>query len=236
VTEMKNLLLAAFAAMSLLAQSQEIVHVKNADVDRVAKMVSTFGATVTSDRVLGVISVKGTPETVQAVVAAIKGLDQPPPPQTPQPNIELTVYLLFGAAKEAGPDAIPQDLASTVKQLKSIFPYKSYKVMDTWMTHSRDQQTTESSGTLPGSRIAYTFRVQPSIVAGSTPRSVRLGNLRLGLRMPIQIPGAADYQFQDVGLSTDLDAKEGQKTVVGKSNISGSEDALILVVIPKVVE
>jgi len=232
---MKKLMLAVFAAMSFLAQGQEIVHVKNADVDRVAKMVANLGADVTSDRVLGVISVNGTPEAVKAVVAAIKSLDQAPPPPSPQPNVELTVYLLFGAAKEAGPDAVPQDLASTVKQLKSIFPYKSYKVMDTWMTHSRDQQTTESSGTLPGSQISYTFRVQPSIAVGSAPRSVRLGNLRLGLRMPFAGPGGGTF-FQDVGLNTDLDAKEGQKTVVGKSNISGSEDALILVVIPKVVD
>jgi hypothetical protein len=225
----KKLLLAAFAAMSLFAQTTEIVHVKNGDVDRIAKMVSTFGAAINSDNSLRVISVKGTPETVQAVVAAIKSLDQP---EAPQPNIELTVYLLFGAAKEAGPDSIPQDLASTVKQLKSIFPYKSYKIMDTWMMRSRDRQTSQTSGTLPGTQINFQFSVQPSVVPGPAPRSVHLANLRLGL----DIPNESHQSSTHSGIGTDLDAKEGQKTVVGKSNISGTEDALILVVIPKVIE
>ncbi len=226
----KILLLAAFAASGLFAQSQEIVHVKNADVDRIAKIVSSYGANIVSDGVLRVIAVKGNPENVQAVVAAIKSLDQPEPPQ---PNVELTIYLLFGSSKEAVPDAVPQDLASTVKQLKALFPYKSYKVMDSWLTRSRDRQNSENSGTLPGTQINYQFHVTPSIGPTSGgPRSVRLGNLRLGL----QIPNETHTNFVTAGINTDLDAKEGQKTVVGKSNISGTEDALILVVIPKVIE
>jgi hypothetical protein len=35
---------------------------------------------------------------------------------------------------------------------------------------------------------------------------------------------------------TDLDLVEGQKTVVGKSSFNGAGDALILVIVPKVVE
>jgi hypothetical protein len=38
------------------------------------------------------------------------------------------------------------------------------------------------------------------------------------------------------GIRTDVDVREGQKVVVGKSNISGSVDALILIVTAKVVE
>jgi hypothetical protein len=37
-------------------------------------------------------------------------------------------------------------------------------------------------------------------------------------------------------INTDLDIREGQKTVVGKSSINSTGDALILVIVPKVVE
>jgi len=33
-----------------------------------------------------------------------------------------------------------------------------------------------------------------------------------------------------------LDAKEGQKIVVGKANLANTEDAIILVITPKVIE
>jgi len=37
-------------------------------------------------------------------------------------------------------------------------------------------------------------------------------------------------------ISTDLDIREGQKTVVGKSSINSTGDALILVIVPKIVD
>ena len=37
-------------------------------------------------------------------------------------------------------------------------------------------------------------------------------------------------------ISTDIDAGEGQKIVVGKSSINSTGDALILVIVPKLVQ
>jgi hypothetical protein len=37
-------------------------------------------------------------------------------------------------------------------------------------------------------------------------------------------------------INTSLDAREGQKVVVGKSNMRGSDDAMILVITPRVLE
>ena len=42
--------------------------------------------------------------------------------------------------------------------------------------------------------------------------------------------------YRRVGIGTNLDAAEGQKVVVGKSNTRGTDDALILVVTAKVVQ
>jgi hypothetical protein len=53
----------------------------------------------------------------------------------------------------------------------------------------------------------------------------------MGIRMPV----AGGPAF-DTGLQTNIDVKEGQKVVVGKSNFNGNEDAMILIVTVKVVE
>jgi hypothetical protein len=37
-------------------------------------------------------------------------------------------------------------------------------------------------------------------------------------------------------IATDLDIREGQKTVVGKSSVSSTGDALILVIVPRLVQ
>ena len=44
-----------------------------------------------------------------------------------------------------------------------------------------------------------------------------------------------EYYSVESGVNTDVDVREGQKVVVGKSNF-GAEDAFILVVTAKVVE
>jgi hypothetical protein len=43
-------------------------------------------------------------------------------------------------------------------------------------------------------------------------------------------------KIQNVRLNTNIDMKEGQKVVVGKANIDGSENALIVILTAKVVD
>jgi hypothetical protein len=116
--------------------------------------------------------------------------------------------------------------------------------MDTLLLRGRDGQGTEDSGTLPGSETIYQLKYTSNVAPGPAPRTVRLRNLQLGLRIKTVTgifkgdDGKTNSQFQYIstGINTDLDVREGQKTVVGKSNISGTEDAIILVVSPKVIE
>ncbi len=55
------------------------------------------------------------------------------------------------------------------------------------------------------------------------------------MRVPITT-GPGQFQYQEVGINTDLDVREGQKVVVGKTNMDSSDRALIVVVTAKVVE
>jgi hypothetical protein len=70
--------------------------------------------------------------------------------------------------------------------------------------------------------------------SGPAPRTIRLGQLRFDVSRTVVVDGKA--QVNRSGINTNIDVREGQKTVVGKSNITGTDDAIILVVTPKVIE
>src|SRR5690242_9172106 len=117
------LIAAAGLAFAQEKQVQKMIEVKYADVDRVASLVNGPGISLRADKSLHVLIVRGYDQAVAEVEAMVKKLDTAPP------NVEVTVYLVSGAAdsKTARPtDEVPQELSSTVKQLHGLFPYKSY--------------------------------------------------------------------------------------------------------------
>ena len=225
--------------------TQVIIDVKYADVNRLATLLSnTFGGRVSPDANLHVIGVNGPPDLVAAITAAIKRLDVPP---QPQPNVELTVYLISGLAQGQGTDEVPMDLAPTIKQLRGLFAYKSYKLADTLVVRGRVGDPSlggnggQAEGVLPGTNLRYNFAYNSLSVSAETPRTVHIRNLGLVLRGARTTPQkdgppVTDYSDTPARISTDLDLKEGQKTVVGKSSINQAGDALILVIVPKIMD
>ena len=186
--------------------------------------------------------VRGQESVVATIEDAVKRLDVAPPPPPPPPeiqrvvNVEFTFQLLYGSAQE-GSSTIPSDLEATVRQLRSLFPYKNYRVLDTQVLRGRDGAGVEFSGTLPGSDSVYNLKYTPRVSPGAAPRSVRAQRLEFGARMKVFANAEkTTYQFIPTGIITDVDAREGQKTVVGKSNVTGTDDAIILVLTVKVIE
>jgi hypothetical protein len=178
-----------------------------------------------------------------AAAALAWGQDKQDEP--PLKNIELTVYLLSGATQAAATDDVPPDLAPTVKQLHSLFTYKSYKLAESFILRGRSSLTTKgggqsarTEGVLPGSGVHYMFSYQRVRVSQDKPYMVHIDSLSMNLMAPPAYgPDGKQRGNNTVGsISTDLDLTEGQKTVVGKSSINGNGDALILVIVPKVIE
>jgi len=146
-------------------------------------------------------------------------------------NLELTVYLVsgFAEAQATARDEVPQDLAATLQQLRGVFAYKSYKLIDAVTLRGRNNGGSEVAGELPD-YSHYDFKYVRARISSETPHLVRLDSLRL------EITRRHTDRLETVALvSTDLDVREGQKTVVGKSAVNG-KDAMFLVIVPKVVE
>jgi hypothetical protein len=147
------------------------------------------------------------------------------------PNVELTVYLVSGLAQAqtGGKDEVPADLAETLQQLRGVFAYKSYKLIEAVTLRGRADRGAEVAGQLPDF-TQYAFKYARARISGEAPHMVHLDGLML------QITRRHSDRLDTVALvSTDLDVRDGQKTVVGKSAVNAT-DAVFLVIVPKVVE
>lgn len=215
-----------------------IFELKHRDVNSVAEVVGSFGVRLRVSPRLGVMAVTGPPDVVTAVGEAIKRLDVPEP--LPK-NVELTVYLL-AAMQQAAPEGIPKELEAVVKQLKNLFSYQGFRMVDTMIVRVRDGQGAEANGAGPpltgsdlSQRTIYTVKCNSiEVTSDEKGNVIRLNKLRLGARIPVPT-GPGNWQYVDTGFNTDIDVREGQKVVVGKANIDASNNAMILVVTAKVV-
>jgi hypothetical protein len=148
-----------------------------------------------------------------------------------QVNVALTVYLVSGLvqAEPSAKDDVPQALAETLQQLRGVFAYKSYRLIDTVTLRGRNFSGSEVAGDLPDN-LQYNFKYVRVRVSPDAPRLVHLDGLRL------EITRRRTNRTDSVALvSTDLDLKDGQKTVVGKSAVNGG-DAVFLVIVAKVID
>jgi hypothetical protein len=230
--------------MSMLARAQEpvpavkmerkLIQLKYVSANRVHNLLRNYtNANLDSDDNLHTIAVRGTTDAVAAFEEAVKKLDMPPL------DFELTVYLI-SATPQPG-DHLPDALASTAKQLHGVFAYKGYDLLDSFVLRGRDGQGVDgmqggsAEGTIKNS--TYSFRYYRASVLAGPPQMVNLQNLNLQIRMPTGMRNdKGQPEYKTTGVSTDIDIRDGQKVVVGKSDVNNGESPLILVVTAKVVE
>jgi len=209
---------------------QKLVALKYVDAQAIQNLIRMFNVDVTVNGQMKVVALSGTKEHMAAAEEAIKQLDVP---SAAQKNIELTVYFVAGTDQDKGfGNPIPQDLQSTVAQLKNTFAFKNYGLMDVLSLRTRSGVGASTTGWI-GSRITQ-FTIRSASLDGDGSM-IRLDGLHAGLRTPVS-DGPNKINYVDTGISADvLDVKEGQRLVIGRSSMDGPEKALFLVLIAKVV-
>ena len=128
----------------------------------------------------------------------------------------------------------PVDLAPAIKQMRSLFPYKSYRMLDTIWIRTRENDRNDTSGLAPAAlKVDPTFDptyhlsiVRPTIIS-TTPYTIRFEGLNLALNL---------REHTTVTINSSFNIREGQKVVIGKTNPTGADSAIVLVVSAKVVE
>ena len=171
-----------------------------------------------------------TAATAQKLAAAeelLRRLDVAPK------NVELTFQLVAGGGVGVtAANGMPTDLELVVKQLRASFPFPSYRLLDTAMVRTRDGSDGSVQGMLPTGAF-YSINFQPIRVADDSPKQVRVNGLRL--RQYI-VTGRTDKGnvTEDAYVTADIDVKEGQKAVVGKSTMR--DTAIFLIVSARIIE
>jgi len=218
-------------------QVKKIFEIKYADANKLTEILRVFTGGIVPNNDLRVIAVSGTREAVAAVEDAIKRLDVPPPPTR---NIELIAYLLI-ASEQASEKNTPPELDGVMTQLKGIFKYQGFRLLDTLVVRCRDRSGGSVNAVAPGStqsiRTLYDFSFDwATITSDSSGNTIRIDRLRLGAQLPVMPNSESKLTYLDTGIKTNIDLREGQKVVVGKATIDGSNGALFLVLTAKVLD
>lgn len=240
-----TMLIALVCGGALLAEPpvQKVVAIKNGNMAGILRTVKdlapTNGMVITaSDNDHLILS--GPKDTVAAFEEMIKQLDVAP---IVKKDVETTVYMIVASTQAGSATPLTPDLDPVVKQLKGIFNYKGFRLLDSFVLRSRDGEHGDTNGFLPplenlppGNKISYGFQYQRVILEGAdNARVAHFDRLRLNMKVPVATSNGT--MGVDASISTDVDVPEGKKVVVGKTSaLEGSDGALILVISAKVVD
>lgn len=221
---MKKTLAIGLLALAPIGWAQEFVRkvipVKYANLQQVTELVKVFGANCV--QIGDSIAINGHSDAVDAIEAALKKIDVPPPAA---PDVELTVYLLGASSDAASSTAaespLPAGLDPVLKQLRDVFAYRKYRMMESFVMRVRSGASGVNNGTIPDDWF-YSFYFHSLTPAG---KSVRVNGMALNLESSGQSTSS---------IQTDIDIGDGQTVVVGKTSLPDS--AVILVLSARVVD
>ncbi len=215
---------------------------KNTDPDRVASALNSLpDVRVRPDRRLNMIVVGADAPMMPEIADIVQKMDQAAPPPR---NVEVTFYILEAGAKTAGQDTrMPPALAPVLKQVSDMFGYANFTLFDAPVLRGREDQDVTTHGSLaftpppppPGQTVVgagagagYDIRFRPSMSVGPQARAIRLQDFRFDLYLP--------GSNQRAQINSDLDLREGQMVVIGKTGLAGPDRALIVVASGRIIE
>ncbi|MCU1292070.1 MAG: hypothetical protein JWP08_920 [Bryobacterales bacterium] len=231
----------------------KVIHV-HGDAGALANLAGTAsGAVVQGSNPLRAVVIKGKASDVANVVRTIQELDTVSEADLGGKNIELVIYVVSGSMEpitgvsDAGTDL----LAPVYRQLRAVFPYKNYQLLNTMLMRSGQNSEASTSGmmksllsspdfNMPGS---YSIRYDAATVSAETSPSIHLAKFKFEGKVPFitgpsstrskdsSIPYATtNFQQATIGIETNVDLREGQKVVIGTSNVETASATLFLVV------
>ena len=235
-----SMLLAALLSAGLIVAQERvtrIISIKNGNLNQIQNTIHALltgtGVVASSDNEHIILS--GPKDAVAGFEEVIKQLD------VAKKDVETTVYMIIAHLQSGDGTPLPPELDPVVKQLKGLFSYKSFKLLDSFVLRSRDGQAADTSGFVPApaekQKTIYQFRYgRMGVQSAEGGHQIRFDNLKFGLRVPT-VNAKGEIQYVEAGISTDVDVPEGKKVVVGKTSaVEGPDSALILVISAKVVD
>ena len=230
---------------------QKVFVLQHVDPEHLARLLAVFPAQISwvSRGGLSALAVSAKPAVLSAIEETVKRLDQPgAESERPGSSFDLTGYVLEGLAEPKGSEPLPSELEGVVAQLRRTFRYPEYRLLDTVVARARGDSSFDVEGMAEKDLFSmapsyYQLSASRTRVVGDPARVVQLTNLTFKLQIPVPIgPPPSDndkprsFQYKHVGLRSDIDLRDGQYVVVGKSGLGDSDSALVLVLTAKIVD
>lgn len=209
---------------------QKVFVLKHVRADDMADILSVFPADIShvgrdASQTLGV---SAAPAVIAAIEETIRRLDVPPPPLK---TVEVTAYILECSTKGSVSEGAPAELEDVVAQLKQTFGYTGCGLGPSLFARAAEgshfETSTRGQATEAG-RSTYTLRANRVMVDSSRELPVvRFWSLSV-------VRSGANYTGQSY--SGDVDARSGQRVIVGKLGSSDVGQEQVLVLTAKVVD
>src|SRR5438105_4822918 len=117
-----------------------VFQLKYADPKRLATLLNRSG--IGFDEQMKILVVNRPKSDIPEIEQFIQRFDVPPPAIQ---NIDITIYLI-SALGQPSTGAIPPELEAVIKQLRSMFSYKGFRLIDTQVLRVRPGQGAQASG------------------------------------------------------------------------------------------
>jgi len=204
-----------FAAAAVRAEDiQKLVEVKHVQpTQQLRNLFDVLGVRM-SDPVGGFVALKGSKDAVAAAEEVLHKMDV----EKPAEDVEITGWLVVAPTHEYGEaQPLPEELTPVAKQLKAAFGYADLRLLTTFSVRTRAGSPATMNGvTGPG---FYNFDARRVDVSGDTSgaHKLHLNELRFDCNKSI--------------LQTDVDLNEGQKIVIGKTNMYAEPGNIPLILV-----
>src|SRR5579872_5762687 len=178
------MLFMALSGLQAADKDTRVFQLKYTDPRQLTALLAPFGPVITNPE-MKALTITALKEAFPSIEEIIHRLD------VPARNIEVIIYLLSALGTPSA-GAVPAELESVVKQLKSTFSYKSYQLIDTELIRVRAGEGGEVSGVISGvpaidgarpiSQIKFKSATVSTDEKGST---IRIDLLKLGVKVPV---------------------------------------------------
>ncbi len=235
---MRFILLVLFVGCAFAEEVTKVVDVHYSDRERLVNLVQSRTVNIKIDPSAKFVVLQGQKVEVEGLEDLIKKIDVPPL------NIEFTFELVSGSKTAGKVSDFPAGLSGVAKEMKNLFGFQTVMLVDTVTMRTQEGKETGVNGPFPSPTTDptapkgnYQIDIRQAVANGiKGSRLVRIGLLRFNGKIAFSTAGNNQYQFSEMGISTGLDVKEGQRVVVGKVGMDSSSNPFFLVVSCKVVE
>src|SRR5262245_7777153 len=201
----------------------------------------TPGADMEANQQLRTLTVRDFPENITAIEEALKRLDVPE--QSPA-SLEFQIHLISASTGPEPKVQVSKNLEPVITQLKSSLRFTNFRYISTALSRANDGGKVDSSGISgslfpapsgitnnPDNPSFYMYSLGTiKLMQDSTGKeTVQIDNFRFGVTVPVRSSGGG-VQYRDIGINSPLTLREGEMAVVGTASISGSDEAIIVVV------